>query len=120
MLKYGFKVVDTIGDEYELLALSFDGNNPQFTPIAKQQRISEKELTIFFSMQCPYIPNCIEQIDNYCERNNIPLRLIEVDTFEKAKQIPCIYNNWAVFYDGKFITTHLLNEGFLKKLVKLE
>lgn len=28
MLKYGFETVDTIGDDYELLALSFDGTKP--------------------------------------------------------------------------------------------
>lgn len=114
MLKYGFKVVDTINDEYELLALSFDGTQPQFTSNVRKQSIEGKELTIYYGVQCPYIPNCIEQIYNYCENNQIPLRLVEIDTLEKAKQLPCIFNNWAVFYNGKFETVHLLNEGLLK------
>ena len=117
MLKYGFKVVDTINDEYELLALSFDGTQPQFTSNVRKQSIEGKELTIYYGVQCPYIPNCIEQIYNYCENNQIPLRLVEIDTLEKAKQLPCIFNNWAVFYNGKFETVHLLNEGLLKKLL---
>ena len=94
MLKYGFKVVDTINDEYELLALSFDGTQPQFTSNVRKQSIEGKELTIYYGVQCPYIPNCIEQIYNYCENNQIPLRLVEIDTLEKAKQLPCIFNNW--------------------------
>lgn len=118
MLKYGFKVVDTINDEYELLSLSFDGSQPAFKENARKQSIDEKELTIYYGMQCPYIPNCIEQVYNYCENNQIPLRLIEIDTLEKAKQVPCIFNNWAVFYQGKFETTHLLNEGYLKKMLQ--
>lgn len=120
MLKYGFKVVDSINDEYELLALSLDGSQPQFTADARKQTIENKELTIYYGVQCPYIPNCIEQIYNYCENNQVPLRLIEVDTLEKAKQLPCIFNNWAVFYNGKFETVHLLNEGLLKKLLQLK
>ena len=120
MLKYGFKVVDTIHDEYELLALSFDGSQPQFTTDARKQTIENKELTIYYGVQCPYIPNCIEQIYNYCENNQVPLQLIEVDTLEKAKHLPCIFNNWAVFYNGKFETVHLLNEGLLKKLLQLK
>ena len=119
MLKYGFKVVDTINDEYELLALSFDGTQPQFTSNVWKQSIEGKELTIYYGVQCPYIPNCIEQIYNYCENNQIPLRLVEIDTLEKAKQLPCIFNNWAVFYNGKFETVHLLNEGLLKKLPRV-
>ena len=120
MLKYGFKVVDSINDEYELLALSLDGSQPQFTADARKQPIENKELTIYYGVQCPYIPNCIEQIYNYCENNQVPLQLIEVDTLEKAKQLPCIFNNWAVFYNGKFETVHLLNEGLLKKLLQLK
>ena len=42
MLKYGFKVVDTINDEYELLALSFDGTQPQFTSNVRKQSIEGK------------------------------------------------------------------------------
>lgn len=119
MQKQGFQVVDTIGEDYELLALSFNGSLPRFTPNAKLQTIEEKELTIFYTLQCPYIPNCIEQIYNYCENNAIPLRLIEIDTLEKAKQMPCIFNNWAVFHHGHFQTTHLLNETHLKKMLNL-
>lgn len=119
MQKYGFQVVDTIGKEYELLALSFDGTTPHFNTNVKSQTIDEKELTLFYTLQCPYISNCIEQLYNYCENNDIPLRLIEIDSLEKAKQIPCVFNNWAVFYNGQFQTTHLLNENNLKKIITL-
>ena len=27
------------------------------------------------------------------------------------------FNNWAVFHKGKFVTHHLLNEGYLKKML---
>lgn len=115
LLKYGFEVVDTVGDDYELLALSFDGTKPCFSQTAKEMKTDSKELTIYYGLQCPYIPNCIEQVKGYCEKNNIPLRLIAVDTLEKAKNVPCVFNNWAVFYNGEYETNHLLNETYLKK-----
>ncbi len=37
-LKYGFEVVDTVKDEYELLALSFDGEKPYFSETAKLKK----------------------------------------------------------------------------------
>lgn len=114
-LKYGFETVDTVGQDYELLALSLDGTVPHFTERAKEMRIDGQELTIYYGLQCPYIPNCIEQVRAFCAKNHIPLRLIAVDTLEKAKQVPCVFNNWAVFYKGVFETNHLLNETFLKK-----
>ena len=76
----------TIKNEYELLALSFNGEKPYFSENAKEMKISSKDLTIYYSLQCPYIPNCIEQVQEYCNRNNIPLNLIAIDTLEKAKQ----------------------------------
>lgn len=118
MLKYGFEVVDSV-DEYELLALSFDGKKPKFANGTRKNRINENKLTIYYGMQCPYIPNCIEQIKTYCESNHISVELIAVDSLEKAKNVPCVFNNWAVFYNGKFETVHLLNEGYLKKLFGL-
>lgn len=117
MIRHGFETVDIIGDEYELLTLSFDGTKPHFTDAAKKQSIGSTELTIYYGLQCPYIPNCIKEIEVYCKANEIKLNLVKVDSLEKAKDMPCVFNNWAVFYDGKFETVHLLNEGYLKKMI---
>ena len=119
MEKHGFVTVDTLAGGYELLALSFDGTNPCFADSAKKQSIDSKNLTIYYGKQCPYIPNCIEQVTKYCGENQIPVELIAVDTLEKAKSLPGVFNNWAVYYNGHFETVHMLNEGYLKKLLKL-
>ena len=116
LLKYGFQVADTAGDDYELLALSFNGVYPHFSDPAKQMRIGSRDLTIYYGLQCPYIPNCVEEVRAYCEKNSIPVHLVAVDTLEKSKNLPCVFNNWAVFYNGKYETTHLLNETMLKKM----
>lgn len=116
MLKHGFEVVDQIA-EYELLALFFDESKPQFAESARKQSIESQDLTIYYGLQCPYIPNCIAEVQAYCETNAIPLNLIEVDSLHKAQAMPCVFNNWAVFYQGKFETVHLLNEKYLKKML---
>ncbi len=114
--KYGFETVDNIGD-YELLALSFDGTKPKFSDTARTGVIENKELTIFYSTQCPYVNNCANQIRGYCSDSGIKINMIEVDTLEKAKELPSIFNNWAVFNDGKFVTNHLMNESYFKKMI---
>ena len=116
--KFGFEVVDTTDNGYELLALSFDGTKPRFSPNAKKQEIENKELTIYYDMQCPYIYQTIDMIKQYCETNNAPLSLIQVDTLQKAKELPCVFNNWAVFYKGKFETVNLLDVTYLKRILK--
>lgn len=116
--KYDFKVVDATDNGYELLALSFDGTTPKFTPNAKKQEIENNELTIYYDFQCPYIYQTIETIKQYCETHDIPASIIEVNTLEKAKNLPCVFNNWGVFYKGKFETVNLLDIAHLKKILK--
>ena len=116
--KYGFEVVDITDTGYELLALSFDGTTPQFTENAKREKIENQELTIYYDMQCPYIYQKIEEIEQYCETNEVPVRFIQIDTLQKAKEVPCVFNNWGAFYKGKFETLNLLDVTAVQKLLK--
>lgn len=116
--KFGFEVVDKTENGYELLALSLDGTKPQFLENAKNQKIENKELTIYYDMQCPYIYQNIEKIKQYSQENNIPVSLIEVDTLQKAKELPCVFNNWGVFYKGKFETVNIIDVSYLEKILK--
>ena len=117
--KFGFEVVDTTDNGYELLALSFDGTMPKFAQNAKTLEIESKELTIYYDMQCPYIDQKIEIVKQYCEMNDVPLSLIQVDTLQKAKELPCVFNNWAVFYKGKFETVNLIQDvTHLERILK--
>lgn len=116
--RFGFEVVDTTDNGYELLALSLDGTTPQFAQNAKSLKIANKELTIYYDMQCPYIYQSIEMIREYCETNNVPVSFIQVDTLHKAKALPCVFNNWGVFYKGTFETVNLLDLSYLKRILK--
>ena len=109
--------MDAVG-EYELLALPFDGTKPRFTASAKKQRVDSRELTVYYGAQCPFTADCAAQVGAYCGANGVPCKLVRVDTLEKAKAVPCVFNNWAVFRGGKFETTLLLNENSLKRLLE--
>ena len=43
------------------------------------------------------------------------LAINKVDTLQKAKELPCVFNNFAVFYNGEFVTVNLLDESGLKR-----
>lgn len=116
--KFGFEVVDTTDYGYELLALSFDGTAPRFTEHAKKQNIESKELTVYYDMQCPYIVQNLAMVQQYCQANDVPVSLIQVDTLQKAKELPCVFNNWGVFYKGNFATVNLLDAAGLKRILK--
>lgn len=116
--KFGFEVVDTTDNGYELLALSLDGTTPRFAPNVKTPGIESKELTIYYDLQCPYIHQNIEMIKQHCEESKIPVSFIQVDTLQKAKELPCVFNNWGVFYNGNFKTVNLLDINYLMRILK--
>ncbi len=116
--KFGFEVVDTTEQGYELLALSFDGTSPRFAQSVKNEGIEMEELTIYYDMQCPYIYQNLETVKKYCDMNEIPVSVIPVDTLQKAKELPCVFNNWGVFYKGKFQTVNLLDAASLERILK--
>jgi Acetyltransferase (GNAT) family. len=117
--KFGFTAVDTTADGYELLALSFDGTVPSFGENVKKQHIDNAELTIYYDAQCPYSVQAINTVQEYCGENNIPVTILQVDSLQKAKAMPCVFNNWAVFYKGTFETVNLLvNIEYLQRILK--
>lgn len=96
--KYGFKKVDKTDYGYELLALSFNDNYPNFTDKAKQGVIDDKALNIYYDDQCPFIPLFLDKIAKYCDNNHLSYHFNYVDSLEKAKNSPAVFNNWATFY----------------------
>lgn len=70
---FGFETVDTTSNGYELLALSFDGTYPRFAPNVFKMKIEERELTVYYDDQCPFIPQTIEKLRKYCEEAGEPL-----------------------------------------------
>ena len=117
-MKHGFEVADTTDDGYELLALSWDGTTPEFAENAKKQHIESDRLTVYYSPQCPYIPNNVKIVEEYCAAHGVPVDIIKVDTLEKAKNLPCVFNNWGVFYKGRFETVNLLHDAYLARILK--
>ena len=117
-LHFGFKVIDTI-DDYELLALSFDDKEaPKFSDSARAMRIDNKDFTIYYSNECPYVEYEVGELTDYAKEKNIKLNFVKIDTLEKAKNTPCVFNNWANFYQGKFISNTILNANAFQKLIK--
>ena len=116
--KHGFETVDETDYGYALLARSFDGTLPRFTDRARAGIIETKALTVYYSDQCPYVANSLDIIRQVCGKLGVPYSLVQVDTLEKAKSLPCVFNNCAVFYDGVFQTVNLPDAAYLRRLLK--
>lgn len=113
--KYGFTVVDEIG-EYQLLSLDFNTEKPSFNENARKMKIDNKELTIFYAPQCPYTAHVINEIEEFAKEKNINIKIEKIDTLQKAKNMPCIFNNWANFKEGEYLSNTILNRNMVEKL----
>ena len=115
---FEFKIVDEIKDYY-LLALDFSGKStPKFNENARLMKIENKEFTIYYSPSCPFVEHQVDELSNYVEKNNVKINFIKIDSLEKAKEVPCVFNNWANFYKGEFISNTILNSKSFEKLTK--
>lgn len=101
-----------------MLALKFEtSETPKFNDNAKKMKIDNQDFTIFYSNECPYVEYEVQELSEYAKENSITINFIKIDSLEKAKNAPCIFNNWANFYEGKFISNTILNANSFKKLI---
>ena len=116
--QFGFQVVDSTDYGYDLLALSLDGTVPSFSPTVRHPRIDEQALTIYYDMQCPFVLQCLEKLRAYSGESGVPILFRPVETLEQAKKLPCVFQNWAVFYQGQFQTVNLLDTAAVKRMLR--
>lgn len=95
-----------------------ESETPKFNDSARAMKIDNQEFTIYYSNECPYVEYEVKELSDYAKEKNIKLNFIKIDSLEKAKNAPCIFNNWANFYKGKFISNTILNANAFEKLLK--
>ena len=101
------------------MALSFDdGETPVFSESARKMEIDSQDFTIFYSNECPYVEYEVKELSEYAQAKDIKLNFVKVDSLEKAKNAPCVFNNWANFYKGRFVSNTILNANAFEKLIK--
>ena len=99
--------------------MQFDDNpTPQFNDTARMMKIDNQDFTIYYSPECPYVEYEIKELSDYAKEKNSKINFIKIDSLEKAKEVPCIFNNWANFYKGEFISNTILNKNSFEKLLK--
>lgn len=81
-------------------------------------KIEDKDFTIYYSNECPFVEYEVKELTQYAVANNIKINFIKIDTLEKAKNVPCVFNNWANFYKSEFISNNILNANSFEKLLK--
>lgn len=108
----GFKIVDTAKPYFTLMCLTFDDNAevPQFKDCAKVLQTDNEGFTLYYTSGCPYTAKYVPVIENYALSNGIPFRSVHLDSKEKAQKAPMAWTNYALFYNGEYVTNEILSE----------
>lgn len=108
----GFKAADVADPHFTLLYLPFDedADIPKFKEQAKKPHISEQGFVLYYTAGCPYTAKYGPLIEECAKEREIPFKSILLDSREKAQSAPAAWTNYALFYNGEFVTNEILSE----------
>ena len=108
----GFKLADQAQPFFELLYLPFkkDALVPKFKDKVKHPKIKDSGFVIYYTADCPFTAKYVPLIEKVAKDKKIALKTVFLDTREKAQNAPCAWTNYAVFYNGDYVTNEIFSE----------
>ena len=111
LLKNGFETCEKLVSGFSLLVRKINpkAKNPTFKNTVKSDECADKNgLVAYYSNRCPYSEfHVTKSLTETAAKRNLPLKIIKLDTLEKAQSAPTPATIFSLFYNGKFITTDL-------------
>lgn len=113
-----FKVADNAEPFFTLLYLPFDNNAPvpKFKENARKPHIDKQGFVVYYSHGCPFPAKYVPIVEKLAKDKGIPFESVLIDSKEKAQNAPCAWTNYAVFYNGEYVSNEILNE---KRFIEL-
>lgn len=119
----GFKVADTAEPNFTLMYLPLEENAPapKFMAQAKKPHISEDGFVLYYTNGCPFTAKYVPVIEACAQQNGIPFKSVHIDSREAAQNAPSAWTNYALFFNGEYVTNEILSEKkFLALAEKLK
>ncbi len=118
-LKYkGFTVCDEADNGVQLWYLPFTENEkkPSFKECAKHPHVAEKGYVLYYTNQCPFNAKYVPILEKVAKENDIKFNAIHLQNKNAAQNAPTPITNYALFFDGEYMTNEQMND---KKFLKL-
>ncbi len=111
LLRQGFDVCESTSSGFSLLSMDFNqtSNQPCFNNSVKNGKCPvNKGIVVYFSNRCPYSEYHVkESLTETAAKRHLPLKVIKLDTMEKAQSAPTPATIFSLFLNGKFVTTDI-------------
>lgn len=108
----GFLLADSAAPFYELLYLPFTSQTqiPKWKECAKAAKNNLEGFSLYYTNGCPFTAKYVPVLEQCAAEKNVPLTTIKIDSREKAQNVPFPWTNFALFYDGDYVTNEIPNE----------
>ena len=114
----GFSVCDKASNGIELwyLPLSDGAEPPRFRECARDPRVEDDGYVLYYTNQCPFNGKYVPIVEKTAKEHGIPFRAIRITTKEEAQSAPTPVTNYALFYNGGYVTNEQMNDAKFLKL----
>lgn len=108
----GFRLADTAEPYFTLLYLPFDGSGekPRFKAAVKNPATEGEGFRLYYTPGCPFTAKYVPLIEACARQRGIAFQSVLLDSREKAQNAPAAWTNYALFYNGKYVTNEILSE----------
>ncbi|MDO4490613.1 MAG: YoaP domain-containing protein [Lachnospiraceae bacterium] len=98
------------------LPLSPDAEPPKFKEAARHPHTEEEGFVIYYTDQCPFTCYWVPRVVQVAKENGITVKTVHITDKETARTLPAPVLNYALFYNGEFITHAIQSD---KKFLKI-
>lgn len=107
----GFQRADTAEPYFELWYLPFTeaAPMPRFCSQVKHPQMNENGFVLYYTHQCPFTAKYVPLLTQRAAELGVPFQSILLDSREAARSAPAAVTNFALFYNGRFMTHEILS-----------
>lgn len=108
----GFVAADRAEPFFELWYLPFEeqAEKPKFKDSVKHPESDQPGFALYYTNGCPFTAKYVPLLLQWAKQREIPLTAIRLDSREKAQNAPAAWTNYALFYQGSYVTNEILSE----------
>lgn len=108
----GFRLADEAEPYFTLLYLPFseEAETPRFREHAKHPAVREPGFVLYYTHGCPFTAKYVPILEQAAARQGIPFTATRIASREEAQNAPAVWTNYALFYEGAYVTNEILSE----------
>lgn len=108
----GFRTADEAAPYFTLMYLPFTQTAaaPKFKNCAKTAKNDMAGFCLYYTSGCPFTAKYVPILEKCAEKQHVQFTAIKLDSRECAQNAPSAWTNFALFYNGEYITNEIPSE----------